>query len=377
MSRREKTLGAIVFGAIVLLALFRVAKSFSPMELYRSVEQELQAAQDRKSRLEKTLAREQNVTERWQEQVQRTFSADPNEVQARFREDLNALLGANGLESVAVVKRGGVRTQKNGFAEAPFTIQTKGTLAQFVGFLRDFYQRGYLAQLSSATITSDAGTRKPASAVRTARQRLGRASEAEAAGEPELTISMTTTALVLPVLKGLPHAAMEEIDPNAVAERLEFADDPTAYDVIADANIFRIYEPPVAAPPPLPDPVVVQAEPPAEVPTPVVRTPPRNTNLVVVGTATLEGRRVAFVADEQRRDEPPAEYHVNDELDDGRVILIHPEGVVVAVEDRGRHHITQYFCPLGVIFEAREEVDPSTHPELFERLGALGGEADS
>jgi hypothetical protein len=91
---------------------------------------------------------------------------------------------------------------------------------------------------------------------------------------------------------------------------------------------------------------------------------------VLQGVGGLEEGPVAYVVDPDDPTEPPQEYRLNDEVDDGKLVLIVPEGMVVRVPPKSgqRQPPTHYFYPLGSNFKEREEVDPSVHPQVSRLL---------
>ena len=81
----------------------------------------------------------------------------------------------------------------------------------------------------------------------------------------------------------------------------------------------------------------------------------------------------AVVIDQQQRDKAPQKYGLDEQFDDGTLILILPKGVVVRTGGK------DYFYPLGKSFRDREEVSADTHPEVWKALRAefVGSSADS
>ena len=150
--------------------------------------------------------------------------------------------------------------------------------------------------------------------------------------------------------------------------------DLTDYDVIEEKNIFKEWLPP-RPDPPKPAPTVATGP-----DKPVVRTAARDPRkdylmLKVVGVGTENGP-VTWIMDENNLADPPAKKRVGDEMDyQGRVILIHPKGVVVRINEtkKGRTETKEYFYPLGKSFEEREPLDPAEHPEVARELRLVRG----
>jgi hypothetical protein len=79
-------------------------------------------------------------------------------------------------------------------------------------------------------------------------------------------------------------------------------------------------------------------------------------------TTCLDGEPACYVYDELHKDQPPLKFCLDEDIDDGRLLLILPRGLVVRVGQE------DYFYPLGKSFEDREKLDPDEHPEAWEAL---------
>ena len=71
-----------------------------------------------------------------------------------------------------------------------------------------------------------------------------------------------------------------------------------------------------------------------------------------------------IVRDDTRVVDPPDHYGLNDELDDGKVILIDPTGIVIRAKPWKRTKYQNFFYPLGLDFAQRVEVNPVEHPQI-------------
>jgi len=202
--------------------------------------------------------------------------------------------------------------------------------------------------------------------------------------EPQLSITMMLSTLVLPEVPEVAHPTLDPErldDPNAVgriaAARLA-AEDPGEYDRIAELNFFKLYQPPVVRREPLPEKPAEVVRAPEPAPKPVVD-PRRDAHRYVLqGVGHLPDGPVAYVADTDEVLEPPRVYRLNDEIDDGRLVLIVPEGIVVRVRPPGAaaEAARNYFYPLGATFKERQEVDEQELPEIARLLRlVLGGQA--
>ena len=357
-----------------------------------------QAARSESLQLE--IDRAPRTREAWELRAARAIASAESALAAHraFRADVQTLIEDFGFSDYSVKDAAPRTSQKGhdkGFVELPVVVTAEAHLADVVDFLRAYYQRYYLTRVdrlslrTKATPGAPAASAEPAAATRSgARNRASpparRGVAASASEEPLLSVSMTLTTLVPPALAGSEHAPL---DLDNLPDPLELAhaglppllgqEDAKVYDEIVAANPFRIWRPP----PPPPAPVVVKkpedpkpepAKPPPPAPPPPP--PPPVDNLVVVGSMSLGGDPRVFVQDTDALDQPLAQYHLNDEMHDGRVVLIHTSGVVVrASNDEGES--TDYFYELGANFEQRVEVNSAEHPEIDRLLGLVFSQA--
>jgi len=257
----------------------------------------------------------------------------------------------------------------------------RGTLQQLVNFLCDFYRRGYLARIDQINVTADdvlaRGGASTASRVRPGRRATPGAVQTQTPTTPtvgpegpQLAISFSASALVLPLIGGIesqPHP-----DPLAPPpqERGRLPRTPQEYSTIWQKSLFRPYqEPPrVATSQPATAPArVAETAVPAQPPPPPPAPRPRKG---VVAVSARSGRLEVGVRDLDRREQPLEWYGINDPIDDGTLVLVNHRGIVVAVEENhgGRREYVYYFYKLGSSFEERQRVDPQQHPEIQAQL---------
>jgi len=187
--------------------------------------------------------------------------------------------------------------------------------------------------------------------------------------EPMLNVSMTLSTLVLPKLPQVESRTLEGLnldDPEALRAAgitpLDYLheEQPLAYNKMLASNIFRIYRPK----PPPPRPVARNTTPRKPPPPPPPVDPRRDADkFVLLGTTSLNGELIAYIRDERQAYEPPMRKRLNDPVDDGRIVLVHPKGIVVQVT-QGRERGRLFFYPLGRTFKEREPVDPVKHAEI-------------
>ncbi|MFQ5804869.1 MAG: GspMb/PilO family protein [Phycisphaerae bacterium] len=368
MTQHEKVLAGCLVGAIVAAGGYTLAKSkvYEPRQrLKADISNEIA----RRERLEVRLQGAEKTVRAWHKQTGQTLHAESFEAHQAFRKDVGDLLDRNKLSEDRTISTYKVRREKKGarqgFVELPLSVRVKGKLGDLVNFLRDLYQRPYVVRVDKLRLSAELGRRS--------RSKKGRGTSAE----PKLSITMTLSTLVLPKIKDVEHSTIDlkamndpEAEPLLVSDRRLSEEDPIAYNEIPRNNIFKLYEPPPAPPPPRVDrkqeaPKVVEQpeKPPAD--------PRRDAHkFVLSGVGQTPEGPVAYVIHTDEPTEPPKEYRLNESADDGKVVLIVPEGMVVRVPPgKGRSDSPQnYFYPLGGNFKEREEVSPSEHPDIEHML---------
>lgn len=394
MSRRERVLAMLMGGTILGLgAVWLVQRAV--MDPIFALKEDIGAEQKRRAELNNDLLELRRVEKTWQALTEQTVATDPKQAQLLFRAKLHELMERHGLagdpdSQDAKISPGAFTQDKNDFVRVPMTINTRGTLKELVGFLRDFYRLDLLARIEKIDLNADQRVINEAISPDRGRNR-GRSNRRGRTARndrtrvgpdgPELTIKITAATVVLPKVRGI------EAKPTAeIAERE--IEDPALYDPIFKDSLFKPYEPPVVAvKPPDPEPTKPAPEPDPEPepvkPTPVAaKPPPRRANFDRVylrGTSVLNGVPVAYVYDETKPTEPPEIFFHDDTLDYGTVLLIHPHGLVVRVDENGRD--VDYFYPLGASFGEREPLTPAEHPQVWARLAeefvGWGGSLDN
>jgi hypothetical protein len=363
MNQRERVLALCLVSVLGGLGAWVLADRalVKPMQ---SLKANIRTTEQRRDELDHELKRLAGQERRWKDLTRRTFSVDEAEAQRRLREEVQALLEKHGMSDVRVTPQ--MRSAKQrGQVELPVQVQASGRLKAVVGFLCDFYQRGYLARIDRMTLSANAAViseynssrARPAAGPR-ARGRGG----SDAAG-PELTLNMTVSTLVLDKRPKMEHPVLPPDATDVDGDRLLRPVD--AYDMIVDRNPFRPYEPPVVVPRERePDPVVTPPEEVVEVVRPVPETPPPDA--LVTGIESWEGERVAYVLFAPRTGEARVQKFTEGmSLFDGggTVILIHREGIVARVHKGGA--VRDYFYARGSNFRERVELNAAEHPVVW------------
>ncbi len=364
MSPREKILASLIAAVILLVGGVSLVRSrlVEPLNQKRAT---LRQLNERRGELELRLAHEAATRNDWQDRTKRMIATGAFEAEELFRSDLAQMLRNAGLADVSLRPRAALVTKKGfreGFIEVPFSINAQGTLDQVVGFLREFYQRPYYVRISELSLSA-VQTGAAAAARRGANRRGG-------ADEPLLNVIIVASTLVLPETPGIKPVPL---DPNQITQPdtwLLAQADLNSYNDIATVNLFRLYEPPKPTPP-RPDPPVAQN---TERPTPPVA-PPRDPRadmreLRLAATTSTNGDLVAWIV-RKGAYEAPQPVRLNEVFDDGKLVLIHPTGIVIRVLPEGdpQSPPTDYFYVLGAedLYE-RVVVDPAEHPDIARDL---------
>jgi len=373
MNQRERVLASCVAGVVVVYGGFTLIKS-KVYEPAKQLKADIQKEKEYRDRLQVWLNGAEKTTQAWQKCTRQTLGEDSFAAHQAFRTDVGLLLERNnlteGLKISQLRERIDKKGARQGFVELPLSVRVTGRLNNLDNFLKDFFQRPYLVRLDKLELAAE-------QTPRSRRKRGGRT-------EPKLSIAMTLSTLVLPKAEDVDHpvfdlAALNDPDPEAELVLVSAArlrqEDVDEYGEIAEKNMFRIYEPPQRPESPkrpdLPK-EVVKTETPPPPPPPPPPDPRRNADKFVLnGVGRVDDGPIAYVTNSDEPGDPPEEYRLNDEIDDGRLVLIVAEGIVVRATPptRGpRQPAKNYFYPLGGTFEDREEVNPADHPQIERQL---------
>ncbi len=328
MVQREKRVAVVMLGAIAVLggySLIRAVVIQPRQDQIAALHQE----RARRDKLDNILAGEAASRERWHDLTRRTLSTHADEAHKQFFKDAADLIAASGLREPSNAKvisagqpiRFKDRTRK-GFVELPLSVTVEGDLTQLTEFLIRIYELPYLVRVNSVTIARDASEGAGGSSAR------GRRAAREAS--TKLSVAMKLSTLVLPAIPDVEHPVYDPTsatETQPVSMSLLATRDVSEYEEIAKRNLFELFRPP---PPPEPErPAVADSRPPKPQ-EPPPRDPREGTeDLFLTATLSLNGEPVAYVSDQSRREEPPQKVRLNEQLDDGRLVLIHPSGVVV------------------------------------------------
>ncbi len=357
MARRN----VLVTGVAVVLAVAAALPlvGFAVAAPFRSVQAAIAGEQARGAALRRALAAFSGVEDRWRVLVGHTLSGRPGAAQESFRDELHRLLSRHGLGATAKITPGSpsqdLKTQQ---WTVPVTVNTAGTLEQIVRFMHDFYRGQNFTRLEKVSVAADSGVvqRSDSSTARDARR--GTLPASISSREPELRLSLTADTLVLPAGRGQPEVTGPVLAPGEESSRV--GPDVERYATIYTHSIFQPWSPPV----------VVGQELAGRGRAAGGATPqddPAASRLVRF-CAQIDYQPVTYVDDTrpttERRLTPQ---HLGDPLDGepGRIVLIHPEGVVVRVVSPVDGSRKDFFYRLGVTFRERAELTPENYPEIY------------
>jgi hypothetical protein len=388
MNPRERTLAIMVGGLLALAGLWG-AVQWGVVDRWKALYTKIDKAHAEAEKTRRSLKVAKASEADWS--ALRPLSHNGNRAENAFRQDMSQLLEKHGLHEDFTIRPLPQRKLKNEFTEVRLSIQARGHLQQVVNFLCDFYERDYLVRLDQINLTaeekSSTATRTTSSAGRTG-ERSGRGRRgsrstptpsasrdvpAYGAEGPILNVAMTATALVLPELK---------IDNRVVAQPTAGEADAEAtnnlprareeYARIWETNLFKLYQEPSPTPPTDPKPIADAPKLDEGTKEAVVPPPPPRPNKAVVGVTSTEGKLAVFVRSRDDLGQAPEKVEINQEVDDGRLVLVVPQGMVVQVPERSGAASTlkYYFYPLGWehSFQDRVELDARAHPEIQAQL---------
>lgn len=394
MTKRERILGSLV-GAAVAVAILTQVVIFLVVRPIGALRQTLSEKTVEERDLRILLKNDANAGQRWEALTGRTLSSDWNVAQRRFREHLHHLVEQHHLAEATVSPRP-PRTMRNGQVELKFNIRAVGTLKEITALLTDFYRYEFLSKIDRVVLsvestgaagpTLSAGSAAPPRESSSSRRRGSRSSRGNGeaagaessarggspAGERRLTLQLTASTLVLPTkapeLKELKYI---DLDTLTETDQGRLAHPVADYDALVTDNIFTEYVAPVVAvkPPPI-EPTTRPVEPVVASKPPPANPRPDADKFVLIATTSLHGRLIACVTDTRDAKNPPARHELNEQVDDGQIVLITPRGMVVRVEAGGGDaaDTTDYFYRLGKTFRDREKLEPSKYPDVAEQL---------
>lgn len=369
MTQRERILVASVAGLIAVTGGVVSVRSYILRPLHEKRET-LAALQTRREDLMLRLRHEAEALEGWRRKTAATLHASPFEASQLFREDMEKVLERSGLASRTVrllTPSREAKGMREGFMVLRVSASAEGTLGQVVAFLREYYQRPYLTRITKLALTTPEQIRGGARPAPRSRRETATA----AGDEPKITMKVEAVALLLPRLAGVPHSPLDPNRPEREALRPLIDGEDEKYDEVVRANLFKLYQPP---PPPVATRTDTSDKPPPRDRPPQPAAPDPHEKMVLVATTALDGDLVAWVRDDAHPTEPPRHFRLNDGLHGGRIVLIHPLGMVVRVHKPDEPAaLVDYFYALDKSLMERVPLNPADHAEIVRELRLVFG----
>lgn len=373
MTQRERILVAGVAGLIVVAGGAALVRSHIIQPL-REKHETLAALQARREELMLRLRHEAEVLEGWRRKTAATLHAAPFEASQLFRQDMEKVLERSGLSNRMVrllTPSREAKGMREGFTALRVSASGEGTLAQVVAFLREYYQRPYLTRITKLTLTTPEQIRGGARPG----PRTRRETATTGGDEPKITVKLDAVALILPKLPGVPHTPLDPNRPERDVVRPLIDVEDEKYNEVVQANLFKLYQPP----PPVIAQKDAEGKPAAPEPPPPPPPPNPHDKMVLVATTAHDGDLVAWVRDDAHPAEPPRRFRLNERMHDGRLVLIHPLGIVVRVHQPAEPGaaaggaVVDYFYALGKGFKERVPLSPVDHAEIARELQLVFG----
>lgn len=365
MSPRERILAFAVLGVIAIWGGFTLTKKLIIQPFDKQRDDILNARiklEELETKRDVELARAHTA---YKKLSRKTLAADNEVAMRRFREDLNSLLEKHRFNrNELTVKAQSISTNKDGTSVLPVSVSTKGKLKDVVALLLDLYSRNYLLRVDSLNLIAEQESKAEK------KKRGNRRNE----DGPNLTINLAVSTLTIPQMShpGFDEIPLEPLEEIGPAEEPVLAFALPEYDRITRDNLFAEY---VAPPPvrekPKPKPqddrpkVVVDDKPDVEV-KPVIDPRKDAEHFKLVASTSLRGEPAVYVKDTRGADSAEP-YQLNDEIDDGVLVLVTPRGMVVR-STAGKFAGQDFYYKLGDTFTDRVELDPREYPDLAAML---------
>lgn len=281
--------------------------------------------------------------DKWREFGARTLGTEAHVAQNRFDGDLKSLLQSNKL-SKAAVRPKTHRRLKNGLVLVPFSVQAQGGLANVVQFLTAFYERPYLARITSLNLA-------PVSSKK----------------QSVLVMRLDAETVVLPDTKLSGAVRAMDQDEGSFEQRKRYAaDGKEALAMLTQKHLFeRWVKPP-------PEPTVVKTRPKAAPPTkpkapkpeppkPKPR-PPDPSVIVALLSYPGHGEVVTLHPGTKVR----TVHYLGEEMAGGKLVMVHPLGAVVGIEDE------YWVLPNGAkVDDENQRVLATEVPQVMRKLAPL------
>lgn len=368
MTGNEKKLLAVLGGSVGIYFAYLTLDSLhlTPRRVLRD---EVDKEERRRGALLADMDKARVTNAEWAKQTQRTLSAKRDEAQLVFRDQIAKLVEKHQLEAGHTLSpqqpREIKKDSRKGFVELPLLVTLEGKLANISAFVEDVQSLPYYVSVEKLVFNASAAEQGLSGTTKDKKPARPTASMKDG---PTLRAELRLSTLVLPKVGDAPHKVVDlgkEDNPPALKPR----DPEGSYATVSATNVFRPYfQPEVVTSRPIETTKHVEAVKPIEKP------PPPRDMRVLVGTPSLNGEPVAFVRDDSKKTEPPTELRLNESVSDngkGKLVLVHPKGIVIRVGEHSDAAVKNYFVALGKKLSEREELTAQSQPDVYAMLSRV------
>lgn len=339
---RQKVLTIAVL-SLVGLTIGRSVVMSMVVEPYRDLGTSIQRKENELARYDADIALQWASLEKWRAFGARTLGTEVHVAQNRFDGDMKRLLQLNKL-SKAAVRPKTHRKLKNGLVMVPFSVQAQGGLANVVQFLTAFYERPYLARITSLSLA-------PVSSKK----------------QSVLVMRLDAETVVLPDTELSGAVRTKDQDEGSFEKRKRYeADGKEALAMLTEKKLFLRWTPP---PPPPPEvkpkaksalPIKPKA-PKLEPPKPKPR-PPDPSVIVALLSYPGHGEVVTLHPGTKVR----TVHYLGEEIAGGKLVMVHPLGAVVGIENE------YWVLPNGAkVDDENQRVLATEVPQVMRKLAPL------
>jgi len=361
MQKREKILVGVVAGLLVLGGSVK----YGPGLVGAVSGSGLEAKEKRLARLQADNENKfAEIVHGYKALGQQGLGRDEKSTRLRLDGEIKKLADAAKLGKPQYSPKKPTQIKRKNYWIVPYSISADATLEQAVSFITLFYERPYLWRITDYSLTPTGG--KDSKLVR---------------------LLVDIHAMVLPEL-GLEFAEIDPLVDYPLApitpEEWEgfkgyAGNDLLAYADIWKGDLFSPYKPPPPPPPAPPSPPPPKKDEPKPRPTntktpkpptaPVDKPDPTRKETVLTGIAGSDD--VREVITEHNKTKERKYYRAGEDLDGGKIVLVHPLGAVVYKKDK------EYVYLLGELLSASKELSPAEFPEITSALMKQRAGADA
>ncbi len=372
MNGSKKYLG-ITLGSVVGLYFAVTLVDTLYLSPRRTLVQDVEKERARFDNLMAEMDKGKAIKRDWDSQTGRTLAiaGGRDAAHKQFRDEIARLLKTHHLSEGHTLTPQQAREikkdSKKGFIELPVAITSEGSLLHITEFLEAVQSLPYYVSVDKVVLNPNAAEQNlsgNSSGPKSKKPVRGGGTDG-----PSIKVQMTLTTLCLPKVGEVSHAVYDPKKPDQ-PPALKPREEEAQYAAITANNLFKPYEPP-----PAPE-IVKKIDPPTPTPpAPTVATPPPPTpdTRVLIGTPSLNGEPIAYLQGDDKGREPEA-VHLNGTISDnghGKLVLIHPLGIVVRVKQATDPNPKNYFIALGRKMSEREELTPAAQPDVYAMLSRV------